>query len=94
MLRSGEVHREWAFNLSGEGGTLIQGVIDLCFLEEDGWVLVDYKTDRAEDEEILSRYQLQMRWYKKALEKITGRKVKETYLFSLRSGNAIEVGEE
>lgn len=94
MLRSGEVHREWAFNLSGEGGTLIQGVIDLCFLEEDDWVLVDYKTDRAEDEEILSRYQLQMRWYKKALEKITGRKVKETYLFSLRSGNAIEVGEE
>lgn len=91
MLSAREIHREWAFNLAGEGSTLIQGVIDLCFLEADGWVLVDYKTDRAEDAEIMERYQLQMQWYRKALEKITGVPVKETYLFALRSGHAILV---
>ncbi|MBR3905650.1 MAG: UvrD-helicase domain-containing protein [Clostridia bacterium] len=94
MLAAHPVRREWAFNLAGENGTLIQGVIDLCFLEADGWVLLDYKTDKAEDEEILHRYRLQMQWYKKALEKITGKQVKETYLFALRSGHAIEVKEE
>ncbi|MBQ4640680.1 MAG: helicase-exonuclease AddAB subunit AddA [Clostridia bacterium] len=91
MLSSPRLHREWAFNLAGEGGTLIQGVIDLCFLEGEEWVLLDYKTDKAEDEEILSRYLLQMQWYKKALEKITGRKVKETWLFALRSGHGLKV---
>lgn len=89
MLSSPEIHREWAFNLAGEGGTLIQGVLDLCFREGDAWVLVDYKTDRADDAEIIDRYRLQMQWYKKALEQITGLPVKETYLFALRSGNAL-----
>ena len=91
MLSSPEIHREWAFNLSGPEDTLIQGVLDLCFREGEEWVLVDYKTDQAEDGEILERYRLQMQWYKRALENITGRKVKETYLFALRSGHAIFV---
>lgn len=91
MLRSSQIKREWAFNLTGENNTLIQGVIDLCFREENGWVLVDYKTDQASPEEILERYRLQMQWYRKALEQITGLPVKETYLFALRSGCAVVV---
>ncbi len=91
MLSSPEIHREWAFNMSGPDGTLIQGVIDLCFREGGRWVLVDYKTDQAEDAEILERYRLQMQWYRKALEHITGCPVQETYLFALRSGRAISV---
>ncbi|NLD82825.1 MAG: UvrD-helicase domain-containing protein [Clostridiales bacterium] len=85
-LAAKEIHREWAFNLKGEGHTLIQGVIDLCFLEEDGWVLVDYKTDRADGEELAARYGEQMRWYARALREITGRPVKEKLLFGLRAG--------
>ena len=91
MFLSPQVQREWAFNLAGENNTLVQGVIDLCFLEGGKWVLVDYKTDHAEPEEILERYRLQMQWYRKALEQITGLPVKETYLFSLRSGCAVLV---
>lgn len=91
VLLSPQVHREWAFNLAGEHNTLVQGVIDLCFREGDKWVLVDYKTDHAEPEEILERYRLQMQWYRKALEQITGLPVKETFLFALRSGCAILV---
>ena len=66
-------------------------MIDLCFLEEGAWVLTDYKTDRAEEAELLSRYALQLNWYARALASITGRPVREMYLFSLRAGRAIPV---
>ena len=52
LLGSPEVHREWSFNLRmDEDGTLLQGVMDCVFREDDAWVLVDYKTDRIEDEQ-------------------------------------------
>ena len=81
----------WAFNLKGPGKTLIQGVIDLCFLEEGQWVLVDYKTDAADGPALLDRYAVQLRWYAKALARITGRSVRETLLFGLRAGEAYPV---
>lgn len=93
-LRAETLRREWAFNLRGEGQTLIQGVIDLCFIEGDQWVLVDYKTDAADGEELLCRYAEQMRWYARALEKITGKPVKEILLFSLREGKAFPVEQQ
>ena len=92
-LDAREVHREWSFNLRGEKGNMIQGVIDLCFLEEGGWVLADYKTDAADGEELLGRYSLQLRWYAAALAAITGVPVKETLIFGLRSGRAYPVPE-
>lgn len=90
-LSAKEIHREWAFNMKSTSQTLIQGVIDLCFLENDQWVLVDYKTDYANEETLLSRYALQLRWYAKALSRITGKKVAQALLFSLREGRAIPV---
>ena len=90
-LKAVEVHREWAFNLRGEGQTLIQGVIDLCFLEEDQWVLVDYKTDAADGDTLRERYTLQLQWYARALARITGKPVREIAIFGLRSGRAYPV---
>ena len=84
-LRALEVHREWAFNLRGPGETLIQGVIDLCFLENGQWVLVDYKTDRADGDTLRQRYSLQLSWYAKALAQITGQPVAQMHLFALRT---------
>ena len=62
----------------------LQGIIDCFFEEEDGLVLLDYKTDYVEDgneEEIINRYKSQLKYYKDALEKITGKPVKESYLY-------------
>jgi ATP-dependent helicase/nuclease subunit A len=62
---------------------IVRGVIDLAFREEGGWVLVDYKSDRAgEDaekaEEILyGRYAAQLAAYAKAWEEVTGETVIE-----------------
>ena len=91
MLMSPNVRREWSFNLlmDDQRGTLLQGVIDCCFVENDGWVLVDYKTDRIIDEAAFqARYALQLSWYAKALETITGRPVREQWLYAISTGKA------
>ena len=96
MLQSGNVRREWAFNLrlTGQQALLLQGVIDCAFEENGAWVLVDYKTDRVDDEQTLvNRYAEQLAWYARALTEITGKPVKERYLYALRVGKAIAVPE-
>lgn len=88
-LASHEVHREWSFNLYQPElcESLLQGMIDLCFLEEDEWVLVDYKTDRVSDaQELWGTYGRQIDLYGKALAKATGKPVREATLFALRLG--------
>ena len=85
------MRREWSFNLRGPYGSMIQGVIDLCFLEDGQWVLADYKTDDADGETLLRRYALQLRWYARALADITGIPVKEAWLFGLRTGESYPV---
>ena len=92
MINSNNIRREWAFNLLMEEGSLLQGVIDCAFMDDGAWVLVDYKTDRIEDEDaFIQRYQLQIDWYAKALEKITGTPVKERYLYSISKGKAYQL---
>ncbi|MBQ6542525.1 MAG: helicase-exonuclease AddAB subunit AddA [Lachnospiraceae bacterium] len=71
---------------------MIQGVIDLYFEEEDGLVLLDYKTDVVnEPQELVRRYATQLRYYRKALEAVTGKTVKESYIWSFRLGKLISV---
>ena len=64
---------------------MIQGIIDVYFEEEDGLVLLDYKTDYIpkDGEEILrERYGTQLALYEKALRQLTRRPVKECFLYS------------
>ncbi|MDD2956820.1 MAG: PD-(D/E)XK nuclease family protein [Oscillospiraceae bacterium] len=93
-MQSERCKREYSFNLRLHGGReeLLQGVIDLCFVENGQWVLADYKTDRAQDEETLTRrYAAQLQYYAAALEKITGVEVRQIYLFALRAERAYEI---
>lgn len=65
---------------------LIQGVIDVYYLTEEGVVLLDYKTDRVNKaEELVTRYKKQLDYYAKALERLLGKPVigKEIYSFAL-----------
>ncbi len=68
------------------GDGIVEGFIDLLFEEEDGYVVVDYKTDAVRtDEDIdraMGRYRLQGGSYALALSKATGLNVKEvSFLF-------------
>lgn len=97
------LRREWAFHLrmpareaigpdAPETSVLVQGVIDCCFLEDGRWVLLDYKTDRADDPQaLLARYAPQLRLYRRALSEITGIEVAECRLCLLRSGESFSI---
>ena len=52
-------------------GRLLEGVVDLAFVENDAWVVVDFKTD-ADISARRGPYQRQLQWYAYALTKLTG----------------------
>jgi len=63
---------------------VIEGVVDLAFREEGGWVIADYKTDRGTDPNFSSRlkaYRQQVDLYADAWTLLTGDPVKERILF-------------
>ena len=69
---------------------LMQGIIDVYFEEEDGIVVADYKTDRVQSaEELIRRYYLQLDYYAEALERLTGKPVKEKIIYSFALGEEI-----
>ncbi len=71
---------------------LVQGIIDVYFEEDDGLVLVDYKTDFIKTgQELVDRYKVQMMYYKKALEQALGKKVKEIILYSFSLEEEVKV---
>ena len=56
----------------------------------DEIVIVDYKTDRIfRAEELAGRYRAQLQYYGKALEMMTGKKVKEKLIYSFTMGEVI-----
>jgi ATP-dependent helicase/nuclease subunit A len=68
-----------------KGDTVISGVIDLVFLEDGGWVIVDYKTDTVENDESLANlvryYRPQVEMYRRFWEEIAKEKVCEAGLY-------------
>lgn len=72
-------------------GMLI-GIMDLVFAEDDGIVLVDYKTDRVKNsEELLEAYTEQIRLYAEALRLLTGSPVKACFLYSVALNRTVPV---
>ncbi len=87
LPKDSALHRQYA----GTDGVLI-GTMDLLFREEDGWVLVDYKTDYVKQpEELTEKYSMQLALYQKAAERILGEPVRQAYLYSFSLNCTIEV---
>jgi ATP-dependent helicase/nuclease subunit A len=92
--KKGVLYREQPFVLSLQASdvwkeapesekVLVQGVIDVYFEEDGGYVLLDYKTDSKVDEaELIKRYKAQLDYYGKALERLEGKPVKEVLIYS------------
>jgi len=105
LRRSPRVERELEFaanvpagDLLGEGGNehvLLQGVIDCCFLEDGGWILLDYKTDALLPGEALQdaaqKHVPQLTLYARALEALSGLPVRERYVVLLSAGEAVRI---
>jgi ATP-dependent helicase/nuclease subunit A len=72
---------------------LLQGVIDCWFETNEGLLLLDYKTDFVPPEGsefIRQRYKVQIDYYTKALERITGKRVNERYLYLFYNGELLK----
>lgn len=89
------LYREQPFVLGineGEDLRMIQGVIDVFFVEEGKAVLIDYKTDIVaitETDRLLKKYEVQLSYYREAIEKIMNIPVKEAYIYSLYLGKSL-----
>ncbi len=71
----------------GTASGSLHGFIDLLFEEEDGLVVVDYKTDSitgAAAPEAVERYRLQGGAYAHAIQELTGKPVKEVIFLYLQ----------
>lgn len=103
MLAAPQTAKEWPFSMLYDANRVydhvetgeklfLQGIIDTAFREDDGWVLVDYKTDRvANGDELRKRYASQLTIYREALATLTGEPVKETYIYSFRLREAVPI---
>ena len=86
----------------GDEKILVQGVIDLFYIDRDGkLILCDYKTDRLSEKEIASdallayamkqRHGEQLTYYALALEQLMGRKPDRILVYATAAGRAVEI---
>ena len=90
----GRLHKEQQFVVGiparnmGAGDSdelvIVEGIMDAWFEENGELVLMDYKTDRVDDEGVLrEHYSRQLDYYARALTQMTGKKIKEKWIYSL-----------
>ena len=106
ILNAKEVHREMRFltkipalmadnNLDEkfkDEKIIVQGAVDVCFVEDDEVVILDFKTDRVDDASELSRvYGEQLELYGAACEKIFEKPVKEKVIYSFHKAQSVIV---
>jgi ATP-dependent helicase/nuclease subunit A len=68
--------------------TVLHGVIDLVHCADDGWRILDYKTDQgsADERALLERHAPQLAQYRAAWERVTGEKVAACGVVAVRTG--------
>lgn len=92
----GDLFREKPFVMEHEG-VLIQGIVDVFWIEGDKLVLLDYKTDRVKrQEELVCRYKTQLELYADALTRVFSSeskkmKAEECLMYSFRLKEVIRV---
>lgn len=109
IMASGNVNREIPFQMElpchelyddmkdeiyWDETILLQGVIDCYFEEEDGIVLLDYKTDQVPEggiDVIRERYRVQIDYYARALGLLTGKKVKGKFIYLFSAGDLLDL---
>ncbi len=73
--RAAKVHRELPLLYRLEDGRMLEGALDLAFLENQIWTVVDFKTD-VDLAPRRAHYEAQLRWYALALSRLTGQQTR------------------
>lgn len=75
-----------------DGSISIQGQTDMYFIEDGEIVVVDYKSDTIENlAKERKSYELQVKIYMKILGKLTGKNVKEMYLYAFLADRELKI---
>ena len=93
LKKAKKIYKEESF-ITNYNGSILSGVVDLFFLEEDGIVLIDYKTDHILKESINDRalyYKNQIELYKEAIQSSFDMIVKESYIYFLSVGEKVKI---
>lgn len=69
--RAHRCYRELPILMKDDIEGVLDAVIDLAFLEDSTWTVVDFKTD-AEDSQRAAKYRRQVGWYLRAIDAATG----------------------
>ena len=92
-VKSGHYQKEVPFTFKGNG-TLFEGVMDVVFKEDDGLVVLDFKTDLLDKKDLNSKvehYRPQVEVYSNAIRAIFGQLPKEVVLFFLHLMGPVSV---
>jgi len=73
--RTGRCRRETPVTIQDADGTLIEGVLDLAWEDDQGWTVVDFKSD-AELAGVVPRYRRQIALYASVIARTTDRPVR------------------
>ena len=91
LLPAGEAFPEAQGDAAREP-VILQGAVDLAFVEDGKLVIVDYKTDKVKEPSVLApMYSQQLMLYKDALTECLGMTVKECLIYSIRHGAEVRV---
>ena len=81
--------------IAGENAssTAVQGVMDCVFRKDGRLYLLDFKSDRTEEEltDYSEKYRIQLEIYADACERALGRRPDRVLLYYLRYGKAVEL---
>ncbi len=94
-LPAREVYPDWESPENEQ--VFIQGVIDAMIPYEDGWMILDYKSDQIDpekksvEETMKDRYRTQIEMYRYALEKIWKEPVRKSCLYLFEGSILVEV---
>ncbi|MDR0738982.1 MAG: helicase-exonuclease AddAB subunit AddA [Oscillospiraceae bacterium] len=94
IISSKNVLREYFFTVFEKIDSkkiLVEGIVDCVFEEKNKLIVVDYKTDVASKKEILVKYSDQLEFYCQALEKCTGKNIKEAIFYSFYLDKEIKI---
>lgn len=92
-IKSTEVYNELSKDKFDNELIILQGIIDCFFEENEEIVLLDYKTDFVTEDNIASikeKYKIQLDYYEKALNRMTGKRVKEKYIYLFGYGELVK----
>ena len=74
-----------------EETVVLQGIIDLLAIDDDGAIIVDYKYSSLEKNSLKVQYHKQLELYAYATEKVLEKKVKKMVIVNLFTGETVEV---